>query len=260
MIKRGAFANDTQILGERFRGSGTMSAPGWASILTGVWADKHRVLRKLETNNFERYPDFLRRLKQVRPTATTAAFTSWNKIAYHVVPSADVVRTFPMLSAPRRSWTSSLYADRQMAEEAARHLTEADPVAVFVLFKLPDAVGHWRGFHPDVPEYRQAIETTDGLVGSLLRALRNRKTFARENWLVLVTSDHGGSGRRHHGGHSDPAVLTVFLIIDGPAVRQGKIASPTYIVDPAVTALTHLNVTIDPAWGLDGKAVGLAER
>ncbi len=124
---------------------------------------------------------------------------------------------------------------------------------------LPDAVGHRRGFHPDVREYRQAIEIIDGLVGTVLGAMRNRKTFAREDWLVLVTSDHGGRGTHHHSGHRDPEVLTVFLIMNGPAVRPGKIASPTYIVDPAVTALTHLNVDIDPAWGLDGKAVGLVK-
>jgi predicted AlkP superfamily pyrophosphatase or phosphodiesterase len=152
-----------------------------------------------------------------------------------------------------------LNADRQMAEAAGRHLTEANPVAVFVSFMLPDAVGHRSGFHPNVREYRHAIETIDGLIGSVLRALRNRKTFARENWLVLVTSDHGGQGLHHRGGHGDPEVLTVFLIVSGPAVRRGKIESRTYIVDPAVTALTHLNVDIDPAWGLDGNAVGLTK-
>jgi predicted AlkP superfamily pyrophosphatase or phosphodiesterase len=259
LIKGGAFADDTQILGQRFRGNETVSGPGWASILTGVWADKHGVHdNDFEGNNFERYPDFLRRLKQVRPAATTAAFTSY-KLAHSIVTSADVLGMFPMFPPRRRAVVGYLNADRQMAEAAGRHLTEANPVAVFVSFMLPDAVGHRSGFHPNVREYRHAIETIDGLIGSVLRALRNRKTFARENWLVLVTSDHGGQGLHHRGGHEDPEVLTVFLIVNGPAVRRGKIESRTYIVDPAVTALTHLNVDIDPAWGLDGNAVGLTK-
>jgi hypothetical protein len=37
-------------------------------------------------------------------------------------------------------------------------------------------------------------------------------------------------------------------------------AAPVEIVDVAVTALAHLGVAIDPAWGLDGKAVGLRRR
>jgi predicted AlkP superfamily pyrophosphatase or phosphodiesterase len=147
-----------------------------------------------------------------------------------------------------------------VAEAAARHLLEADPDAVFVYFRLPDAIGHRSGFHPRVPEYRAAIEAVDGLAAIVVAAMRSRKTFVREDWLILVTSDHGGQGTHHTGGHQDPEVLTVFLIISGPAARPGKIGSPTYIVDSAVTALTHLNVKIDLAWGLDGRAVGLVRK
>jgi predicted AlkP superfamily pyrophosphatase or phosphodiesterase len=261
LIRDGAFADDTQILGERFRGNDTLSAPGWASILTGVWADKHGVVGyTFEGANFERYPDFLRRLKQVRPAARTAAFTSWRRIAYHILTSPDVLNLFPMFPARKHSPAGDLNADRQVAEAAGRHLTEANPAAVFVSFILPDTVGHRSGFDPSVREYLHAIEMIDRLVGTVLRGMRNRKTFAREDWLVLVTSDHGGKGTHHKAGHGDPDVLTVFLIMSGPAVRPGKIESPTYIVDPAVTALTHLKVDIDPAWGLDGKAIGLRKR
>jgi predicted AlkP superfamily pyrophosphatase or phosphodiesterase len=258
LIKGGAFADDTQILGERYRLNDTLSAPGWASILTGVWADKHGVQGSgFEGNNFERYPDFLRRLRQARSTARTAAFVSWEEITRHLVPSADALKTF---LAGKRSPAGYLEADRQVAEAAARHLLEADPDAVFVYFRLPDAIGHRSGFHPRVPEYRAAIEAVDGLAAIVVAAMRSRKTFVREDWLILVTSDHGGQGTHHTGGHQDPEVLTVFLIISGPAARPGKIGSPTYIVDSAVTALTHLNVKIDLAWGLDGRAVGLVRK
>jgi membrane-anchored protein YejM (alkaline phosphatase superfamily) len=259
LIQSGAFADNTQILGERYRLSDTWSASGWSSILTGVWADKHGVHGgTFAGNNFERYPDFLRRLKQARPTARTAAFVSWDELAHHIIStSADVLRISP---APKRSPTGYLEADRQVAESAGRHLATRDPDAMFVYFILPDAIGHRSGFHPRVPAYRQAIETVDGFVGSVLRAMEGRKTFAREEWLVLVTSDHGGRGMHHRDGQQDPQVLTVFLIVSGPTARPGKIGSPTYIVDPAVTALTHLKVDIDSAWGLDGKAVGLMQK
>jgi len=42
-ICEGAFADDTQILGDRYTDNDTISGPGWSSILTGVWADKHGV-------------------------------------------------------------------------------------------------------------------------------------------------------------------------------------------------------------------------
>lgn len=258
LIQRGAFADDTQILGDRYRLNRTSSAPGWSSILTGVWADKHGVHDgRFAGANFQRYPDFLSRFKQVRPAAKTAAFASWDKIEGRIIQRADLLTTIP----PRRR-TPAWYAeaDRQVAASASLHLTAHDPDAVFVHLILPDVVGHRRGFHPRVFEYRQAIEIVDTLIGSMLRAMRSRRTIGSEDWLVIVTSDHGGQGKDHRVGHRDPEVLTVFLIFDGCAAHPGKIRSPTFIVDPAVTALTHLGVDIDPAWDLDGQAVGLAQK
>ncbi len=50
---------------------------------------------------------------------------------------------------------------------------------------------------------------------------------------------------------------TVFILACGPTVEPGHISGAPNIVDVAVTALTHLGVTIDPGWQLDGKAVAL---
>jgi type I phosphodiesterase/nucleotide pyrophosphatase len=252
LIRRGAFANDTQILGERYRLNDTVSAAGWSSILTGMWADKHGVQGTTFTvTNFTRYPDFLRRLKHTRPTAKTAAFVSWEPIAHHILTSPDVVEVFP---ATRHSSAGYLEADRRVAESARHHLAADDADATFVLFLLPDAIGHAHGFHFRVPEYRRAIEAVDGLVGALLRAVWGRRTFSREDWLVVVTSDHGGRGTHHRNGHQDREILTVFLIVSGPAAQRGKIRSPTYIVDAAATVLKHLGVEVE---GLDGRVVGL---
>ena len=57
--RRGAWADDTQILGDRYRLNDTVSAAGWSSILTGAWADKHGVHdSRFAGKNFEQYPDF----------------------------------------------------------------------------------------------------------------------------------------------------------------------------------------------------------
>ena len=49
------------------------------------------------------------------------------------------------------------------------------------------------------------------------------------------------------------------MLVSGDGATVGKIEEPTGIVDLVPTALTYLGVEIDPAWKLDGKAVGLAE-
>ena len=181
-------------------------------------------------------------------------FASWEAIDRHIVASADVMQ---IVRHKEHSLEAYLEADRQVAARARRHLTEQDPDALFVYFILPDVTGHQRGFHPRVWKYRRSIEVVDRLVGVVLRGMRTRRLFRNEDWLVLVTSDHGGKGTQHSGGHQDREVLTVFMIVSGRAAQRGKIKSPTYIVDPAVIALRHLGVVIDQAWDLDGKVVGL---
>jgi hypothetical protein len=81
-------------------------------------------------------------------------------------------------------------------------------------------------------------------------------SFEKESWLVLVATDHGRTAEGSHGGES-PDETTVFFLASGPAAVRGGPARPPAVVDVAVTALAHLGIEIDPAWELDGEAVGL---
>ena len=64
LVRAGAFADTTQILGTRYSKSNTISGPGWSSILTGVWADKHGVHdNEFKGKNYKQFPHFFQRLK-----------------------------------------------------------------------------------------------------------------------------------------------------------------------------------------------------
>ncbi len=86
-----------------------------------------------------------------------------------------------------------------------------------------------------------------------------RPTYDREEWLILVSTDHGRRADGGHGGDS-PEESTIFYIAGGTAAVVGRPATPPAIVDVAVTALTHLGIAIEPAWELDGRPVGLRAR
>jgi hypothetical protein len=147
-------------------------------------------------------------------------------------------------------------ADSLSVEAAVRALADPDLDAAFVYLGDIDVVGHAHGTVG--PEYRAAIEWADGRIGMLVDAIRRRPTFEDEDWLVLVSTDHGQTDAGSHGGES-AVERTVFFVASGGAARataEGEVR----IVDVAATALAHLGVAIEPAWALDGRPVGLADR
>jgi predicted AlkP superfamily pyrophosphatase or phosphodiesterase len=253
LVAAGAVHDRCQILGDRYRENDTISGPGWSSILTGVWADKHGVLdNEFASPRYERFPHFFRRLKEAQPQACTISLADWKPIAEQIVSAADV-------SLAPGDGKDYVAADAQTAAEAARLLAERDPLAMFVYFGQVDETGHQHGFHPSVPEYRQAIERVDGHLGEVLSAIAARPNPAAEEWLVLVTSDHGGKGTGHSAGHEEPEILNSFLIVSGPSAA-GQFDGPACLVDVVPTALAFLRVEIHPAWELDGRPVGLRQR
>ena len=253
LITAGAFTNNTKILGDRYRDNETISGPGWSSFLTGVWADKHGVNdNTFRGENYDEYPHFFAYLKQAFPKAVTGSFVDWEPIDTFILRDADVREV-----CPASSQDSLSQKDEKLANKAAEFLAQKNPHAVFVYFGQVDEIGHQDGFHPSVPTYLQALRTVDAHVATLIRAIQSRPEYLEENWLVVISTDHGGRGRKHRGGHDVPEIVTTFLIVSGVQSKKGVIEDPSYIVDVPITALTHLGVPIDSAWQLDGKAVGI---
>ena len=253
LIANGAFADNTRILGTRYRKNDTVSGPGWSSFLTGVWADKHGVNDNgFKDHKLSDYPHFFARIKSQFPDAVTGSFVDWEPIDKFIVSGATTRKVYPAHGADD-------YAakDAQIANDAKDFLANQDPHATMVYFGATDETGHRDGFHPSVETYVQAIEQVDQYIGSLMTTIKARPNFEKENWLVLVSTDHGGQGTGHGGGHDVPAIYTTFLVVSGKAAVKGKIGQSTYVVDLPVTALKHLGVPLDSKWNLDGVPVGL---
>lgn len=234
----------------------TVSGPAWSSTLTGVWPEKHGVLgnsrEAFGRNDYAAYPDFLTRAEQYDPELTTLAVLDWPPLGAQGFGGplvSDAVEKV-LLDGEALGYPA---ADSLSVEAAAERFA-GDIDAAFVYLGNPDVAAHEHGGLSE--EYRAAIATADRQVGLLLEAIRSRPTFADENWLVLVCTDHGHVDAGGHGGQS-PEERTVFYLAGGPAAVPGTPDEPPAVVDVAVTALTHLGISIDPTWGLDGRAVGL---
>ena len=63
-----------------------------------------------------------------------------------------------------------------------------------------------------------------------MNALTNRPNFINENWLILVSTDHGGIGLNHGGTSIEEE--TIFFIASGPDVETELIVKDTLEVLP----------------------------
>ena len=236
LMDNGAFSTTAQT------GDIPVSGPGWSSLLTGVWREKHGVRdNKFEGSNFGEYPDCIARFKKAYPERSTASVVNWEPIRTRILRGADH-------NAVHKT-------DAVVEADACRLLRTSSPDLLFVHFDDVDDAGHKYGFDPHGRRYLAAIERVDAHVGRIIAALCERPTASVEDWLVVVSTDHGGLGKDHD--RNVPENRTIFLIVSGPSAARGPIEPPPTSVDVAPTVLRHLGVSLDPTWQLDGKPVGL---
>jgi hypothetical protein len=239
----------------------TVSGPSWSSMLTGVWHGKHGVTNNNYTgSNFNEYPYFITRAKEYRPDLKAVQVTSWD----------------PMSSAVYNDgWDEKIVVPSDDACEAAGIAQLQDPEidVLFIHIDDCDAQGHANGFSPLVDTYMNQVEYVDAQLGRILNALKARPQYANEDWMVIMTTDHGGIGTGHGGPTTEER--EIWWVAAGPSVPQAEISidlpnlgelfpdpsdyrTAPMIVDIAVTALDHL-LDVDTAtfinqWDLDGQS------
>ncbi len=259
MFDTGLFTFDSWHLGV------TSSGPSWSDMLTGVWENKHGVTSNNYTgSDYGTYPYFPTRVKECRPNAKAVQVTSWQPMSTNVYNDG---------------WDNKIVppTDDACAQVAVAQLQDVELDILFVHIDDVDAAGHGNGFNPSVPAYMNAISYADGLVGQIINALESRPNYANEKWVILATTDHGGTGTGH-GGNSDDE-RHIWWVATGYNVPQTEITGvdpgsyqfgtpPTdavvaqvpVLTDIAVTALDHClpdNTCIEnnqAAWDLDGKS------
>jgi hypothetical protein len=165
----------------------TISGPGWSDILCGVRSDKHFVVdNSFSGSNYVDYPSLFQRIENTYSAVNTVSICHWAPINDYIVGTdADVI--------------VNVGADNEVRDSAVDQLENSDPHAMFIHFDDVDYAGHGYGFSPDVPQYISSIEVADAQVGVVLSALYSRPNYAQEDWLIIVTHDHGGVGYSHGG-------------------------------------------------------------
>lgn len=237
----------------------TISGPGWSSLLTGVWMNKHKVKdNRFLGARFQSYSHFMRHIKETKPTAWCASFADWPPIHDFIADGSRVEGKefldvkFTCAPDAARHYIDNPEKDLEVKDAALLTLRSQNPDAMFVYFGQVDEFGHGAvdsraNFSPDSTLYLDAISHVDSHVGELIRAMRARPQFADENWLVLITTDHGGRGNGH-GGDSE-AERNIWLIADGRQIDKVGLASkPMGQVGLVPMIYRHLGIEAKAEW------------
>lgn len=185
----------------------TDSAPGWTSILTGELWYKTGVL----WNGYEKddnYPTVVKSLIDEKVADKTAIYSSWGSYltttlkseaestaaaGYHAA-YVDAAQYLPEGELDNR------YAalDTAVTDLTVSDLQNADcSDFIFALFESTDEAGHSAGFHPSSEPYMNAFALEDELAQQIIEAVKARPTYDREDWLIIITTDHGGFNHAH---------------------------------------------------------------
>ncbi len=189
--------------------STTWSGNGWSTMLTGVWHDKHNVQDNNFTSpNFTAYPDFLTRAEAFNPNLRTISLAHWAPINNTVNKNADIKTNFSTDLAVKNAAVTALQND--------------NPDILFVDFDDVDHAGHSYGFSSSIPQYVSSIQLTDQYIGEIVAAMKNRATYNNEEWLVVVTTDHGATETAHGGPNLSER--NIFTIFSSPKLTPSKIS------------------------------------
>lgn len=221
----------------------TFSGPGWGAYMTGLHVDRHGA----DTNEFENVvpgtTDWFTPLEAYEPSLNTHRVLTW-QIASDSFPSgADTAENF--------EYTQN--GDQLMTNRVAQWMQDPATDAMMMFYSNADVAGHTCGFSPTAACYISAIQTIDGQIGQVMSAIHARPTFSNEDWLVVITSDHGGLGTGHSGGL--PEQRTIPFIVAGPLATTVLPQANPRQVDVAATVLTYFGAPIPSNY--DGHAIGL---
>ena len=222
----------------------TWSGPCWATIATGTGVAGHGITgNDLTGHRLAGHPDFVT-LATRAGLPTLLAVSGWPPLALSEdggpLFAEATTREFTAVPEDGLDWDGAGEAglpawdaaDEATTVRAAAILAGQAPRVSLVYLGAVDFAGHATGTGV---AYRAALRAADQRVGRLVAAVRSRPSGAsgasgpsgasgasgpRENWTIVVVTDHGHLDEGGHGGR-EPEVTTAWAAAAGPGIRPG---------------------------------------
>jgi hypothetical protein len=241
----------------------TISAVSYNSLLTGTWVNKHNVWgNDIKAPNYN-YWTIFRLYKEQYPKGKTAVFSSWTdnrtKLIGEGLPESGRLQvdfrfdgyeldTIKFPHDKERVFMNRI--DDTVAAHAANTIRTGAPDLSWVYLEYTDDMGH---MHGDRPQFYSAVEKMDNQVGRIWSAIQERQKQFGEDWLIVITTDHGRDEEtgKHHGGHS-PRQRTTWMVTNQKKLNVYARYSQPGIVDIFPTIARFMKVSIEKEREIDG--------
>lgn len=219
------------------RGPYTVSAPGWSTLLHGVFPAKHGVTSNdLCHLNYGMYHDLFYYMRQANPDFSLAEVSHWDNF---------------LRLTTNEDYAQNVATDAEVKDKALYLLQSCVPDVLLLHFDDIDHTGHQSGFSPDNSDYINSIVQTGYYTAEIMQRIQSRELIYGEEWMVIVVTDHGGSGTSHGGQDDVDVTRYVFEIVRLPGIIRTDIPTAAN-VDIMPTILKYMNVLVEPSWALDG--------
>ena len=192
----------------------TISAVGYNSLLTGTWVNKHNVLdNDIKVPNYN-YWNIFRFLKEQYPDKKTAIYSSWTdnrtKLIGDSVAQAGNIHPdyyadgyeLDTINFPHDKQRHFMHKiDEAVTDAASTGLKTNAPDLSWVYLEYTDDMGHMYG---DSKPFYDAVGMMDKQVGRIWNAIQYRRKNFNEDWLIIITTDHGRDEKtgKGHGGQT----------------------------------------------------------
>jgi len=232
----------------------TISAVGYNSLLTGTWVHKHNVWgNNIKDPNYH-YRNIFRIAEEYNPQLKTAIFSTWTdnrtKLIGEGLPQTGGIQLdykfdgleLDTVKYPHDDNSDYIHRiDEAVAAEAAHYIQENGPDLSWIYLQYTDDMGHRFG---NSEKFYEAIRMADAQVGKVWEAIKARENKFSENWLIIVTTDHGRDSinGRHHGGQSDRERLT-WIVTNADSLNERFNQTPG-VVDIMPSVANHLRIPI----------------
>lgn len=248
--------------------SPTVSAVGYMSLLTGTWSNKHNVRANHGIEPNYGYWDIFRVAKHQPIPVTTGIFSTWtdNRTillgdglpeagGYKFDVVADGFERDPNFAPDLNDVDRIQAIDFHVTKLAEEALVEVAPDLSWVYLQHTDDIGHRDG---DGPSMDAAVRWIDARVSALFSAVTARKKLAaQEDWLVVITTDHGrkAADGKGHGGQSDRE-RTIWIASNSPRMVSSRNRQASIVdIYPSIAEHMRFELPAEVTAQLEGQSL-----